>query len=44
MIEAIGPIARDLFAMVGMLVVPVLVGRWLLMRGRRSVTMAGRGR
>lgn len=42
MIDSLGLILRDLFAIVGLLVVPVAIGRWLLMRSRRSVTMAGR--
>lgn len=41
-IEALGAVLRDFFTVVGVIALPAAIGRALLMRGRRSVTMAGR--
>lgn len=42
MIDYLGAFLRDFFTVVGMAATLFAIGRALLMRGRRSVTMAGR--
>ena len=42
MIDTLGAVLRDFFTIVGVVTPLVLIGRALLMRNRRSITMAGR--
>lgn len=44
MIQALGEILYHLFAVIGLLTVPVAIGAAMLRRSRRAVTMAGRQR